>query len=258
MWSQHSFLLTITTFVGLTEAVATRTALESIRQNVRSFIISRSTFPGSGVHTGHWTGDNSATAQDMYFSIPGMLSFQMFGVPLVGSDICGFIGKLIFLTHRLFIKPVGIYITCVFCIIGDTTEELCSRWMELGAFYPFSRNHNTKGAKPQVLEYCDPSLLLLVTLWFQEPYRWSSVANISKKVLGIRYSLLPYYYTLFYKAHRSVDSSNPPAATVVRPLFFEFPKDPKTYSIDKQFLIGNGILISPQLNLGEINLFMLL
>ena len=85
----------------------------------------------------------------------------------------------------------------------------------------------------------------------KEPYRWSSVAAISKKVLAIRYSLLPYYYTLFYKAHRSVDSSNPPAATVVRPLFFEFPKDSMTYSIDKQFLIGSGILISPQLNLGK-------
>ena len=79
--------------IGFTEAIATRTALENIRQNVRSFVISRSTFPGSGVHTGHWTGDNTATAQDMYFSIPGILSFQMFGVPLVGSDICGFIGK---------------------------------------------------------------------------------------------------------------------------------------------------------------------
>ena len=77
------------------------------------------------------------------------------------------------------------------------------------------------------------------------------MANISRTVLGIRYSLLPYYYTLFYKAHRSVDSLNPPAATVVRPLFFEFPKDAKTYSIDTQFLVGSGILISPQLNLGR-------
>ena len=78
--------------LGFTEAIATRTALESIRPNVRSFVISRSTFPGSGVHTGHWTGDNIATAEDMYYSIPGMLNFQMFGIPLVGSDICGFNG----------------------------------------------------------------------------------------------------------------------------------------------------------------------
>ena len=140
---------------------------------------------------------------------------------------------------------------------GDTTEELCSRWMELGAFYPFSRNHNSKGRIAQVKSF-------ICSVWWtnlidddvvfsslKEPYRWISVTAISKKVLGIRYSLLPYYYTLFYKAHRSVDSLNAPAATVVRPLFFEFPKDSHTYSIDTQFLVGSGILISPQLSLGK-------
>ena len=79
---------------------------------------------------------------------------------------------------------------------------------------------------------------------------WPSVAAIAREVLAIRYSILPYYYTLFYKAHRPVSQDNAPAATVVKPLFFEFPTDPKTYDIDQQFLVGNGLLISPVLQEG--------
>ena len=66
----------------------------------------------------------------------------------------------------------------------------------------------------------------------------------------MRYELLPYYYTLFYKASRPVTST--PSATVTRPLFFEFPNDPNTYPIDEQFMVGNGLMISPVLKQGQL------
>ena len=55
--------------------------------------------------------------------------------------------------------------------------------MQLSAFFPFYRNHNTLSALSQ------------------EPYRWESVASASRTAMHIRYSLLPYMYTLFHQAH---------------------------------------------------------
>jgi alpha-glucosidase (family GH31 glycosyl hydrolase) len=99
---------------GTTETIATRVALENVRGK-RALVIARSTFSGQGHHGGHWLGDNWSTFQSMAYSIPGILSMNMFGIAMTGADICGF--------------------------LGTTTEELCSRWTELGAFYTFSRNH---------------------------------------------------------------------------------------------------------------------
>lgn len=62
---------------------------------------------------------------------------------------------------------------------GNTDEELLNRWMMLSAFFPFYRNHNTKGAIPQ------------------EPFRWDSVRDASIKAIRARYAMLPYWETLF-------------------------------------------------------------
>jgi len=106
---------------------------------------------------------------------------------------------------------------------GDTTMELCARWMQLGSLYPFSRNHNAIGSRSQ------------------EPYAFGEpLISISIAALERRYSLLPYIYSLFASAHTS-------GTTVWRPLFFEFPTDTNTYGIDHQFLIGPYLLVSPVL-----------
>ena len=179
---------------GHSELIASSKALQNILKK-RTLVISRSTFPSSGKYGGHWLGDNHSQWPDLRYSIPGLLNFNLFGIPLVGADICGF----------------G----------GNTNKKLCSRWMQLGAFYPFSRNHNTKGATPQ-----DP------------PALGDDVIDISRKALLLRYSLLPYLYTLFFKAHTQ-------GSTVARSLVFEYPKDSNTFSISHQFLWGPALMISP-------------
>jgi lysosomal alpha-glucosidase len=128
----------------------------------------------------------------------------MFGLTMVGADICGF--------------------------AGDTSEELCTRWMQLGSFYPFMRSHNDNESKDQ-----DPAAFSF------------DIQNIMRETLNNRYRLLPYMYTLFYRSHKFGEN-------VVRPLFFEFPNDFNTHSIDTQYLFGPALLISPVLTQVRLNM----
>ena len=50
-------------------------ALEKVLGN-RSLVISRSTFPGSGVFGGHWLGDNESKYRHMQNSITGIILYK--------------------------------------------------------------------------------------------------------------------------------------------------------------------------------------
>ncbi|CAA7262383.1 unnamed protein product [Cyclocybe aegerita] len=75
---------------GLMEQKATHLVLQEIIPKQRPFIISRSTFPSSGRWTGHWLGDNFSLWSYLRYSIAGILQFQIFQIPFVGADTCGF------------------------------------------------------------------------------------------------------------------------------------------------------------------------
>ena len=102
------------------EAYATHQFLKS---KGRPFIITRSHTFGSNRYAAHWTGDNLSNFTFLRLSISGHFMMNMWGMQFVGSDICGF----------------G----------GNATEELCSRFYQLGSLYPFARNHNQDTAFDQ-------------------------------------------------------------------------------------------------------------
>ena len=77
---------------------------------------------------------------------------------------------------------LSLHSTDICGFIDDSNEELCARWQALGAFYPFSRNHNSLGSIEQ------------------DPGAWGpTVADPTREAMNIRYRFLPYLYTLFFK-----------------------------------------------------------
>lgn len=186
---------------GHAMSMATENTLKKVFPDKRSIALTRSSFVGTNKYASHWLGDNQSFFSHMYWSIIGMLEFSLFGFPYTGADICGF--------------------------WFNTTEEMCQRWMQLGAFYPFARNHNGMGMIPQ------------------HPTAFSDeMTRVSRNILNHRYTLLPFLYTLFYEAY--VDGN-----TVVRPMLHEFVQDKTTLDIDRQMLWGPNFLITPVLEQGH-------
>ena len=116
-------------------------------------------------------------------------------MPFIGADICGF--------------------------NGDANGKLCARWYNVGAFYPFSRNHNHRRNRDQ--------------------YPWNfgeNIENIIKKDILVRYSLIRYFYSQLFLV-----SLNEKGA-FFKPIMFEYPFDKNSYEdIESKIMLGEALLL---------------
>ncbi|KRW92167.1 alpha-glucosidase [Alicyclobacillus tengchongensis] len=180
---------------GMLMSKATYEGLAKKLGGERPFLLTRAGYSGVQRYAAVWTGDNRSFWEHMAMAIPMVLNMGMSGIAFGGPDVGGF-------AHH-------------------TTGELLARWTQMGAFFPFFRNHSA-----------------LETLR-QEPWSFGEdIEHIVRKYIRLRYRLLPYQYTLFREASET-------GVPIMRPLVLEYPDDPATYNLDDQFLVGCDILVAP-------------
>lgn len=170
-------------------------ALKSFKK--RPFILTRAGYSGLQRYTAIWTGDNRAEDDHMMAGIRLLNSLGLSGIAFSGMDVGGF--------------------------TGNPTIALYARWIQIGAFTPYFRNHtavNTKSAEPWT---------------FGE-----EVTEIARNFIGLRYKLLPYIYSEFYQATQN-------GLPVMRTLAIDYSFDPTIYDTryQNEYLFGPGLLVLP-------------
>ena len=181
---------------GMNMVRASRQGLLLANPQKRPFILSRSNFLGGQRYAATWTGDNLSHPDHMKLSVPMSLTLGLSGQPFNGPDIGGF--------------------------CENSNGELVAQWTALGVYFPFVRNHNTKGTVAQ------------------EPWAFTpEVLDVCRTAINRRYRLMPYIYTLFREASLT-------GMPVMRPLFMADTKDLSLRSEDRAFLLGGDLMIRPQ------------
>lgn len=100
--------------------------------------------------------------------------------------------------------------------------ELYTRWIQWGTFSPVLRTHCTK----------DPSIERRIWSYPDENF------EAMRKAIKLRYSLFPYIYT---NARFAYDS----AVSIIRPMYYDYPKIEKAYQFKDQYMFGPDLLVSP-------------
>ncbi len=200
---------------------ATFEGLRQLKPQQRPFVLTRATFAGGQRYAAVWTGDNVASWEHLAIALRQMLRLSVSGFSFAGSDIGGFAGQ-----------PDG---------------ELMVRWLQLGVFHPLFRVHsignNTDGDAAR--ENGMPVLPPPEKRMDREPWAWGEPwTSHARAAIRLRYRLLPYFYTLFYRHHQD-------GTPVLWPLAACWPTDATAVRTEEAFLLGPHLLAWPVLRKGQ-------
>jgi alpha-glucosidase (family GH31 glycosyl hydrolase) len=102
---------------------------------------------------------------------------------------------------------------------GKPDPALFARWVAFGLFSSHSRLHGSGS--------------------YRVPWNYGETAvQVTAKMVRAKCRLMPYIYGESVKAHET-------GVPVMRAMFVEFPHDPATQYLDRQYMFGDSLLVAP-------------
>ncbi|MFF0399479.1 alpha-xylosidase [Streptomyces sp. NPDC005248] len=102
---------------------------------------------------------------------------------------------------------------------GTPDPAVFKRWLAFGLLSSHSRLHGSSS--------------------YRVPWEFGDEAvDVAKQFTELKHRLMPYLYGAAVEAHRT-------GVPTMRPMFLEFPDDPATRTVDRQYLLGPDLLVAP-------------
>ncbi len=203
---------------ALMNAKAIYEGQRSVEPDKRVFLLTRNGFAGlQRYSTASWSGDIGTRWEDMKAQISAGLNYSISGIPFWTQDIGGFSVENRFAAAQQVFDKTGVE-------NADLKEwrEMQTRWHEWGVFCPLYRAHGQWPLRePQnIAPESHPA--------------YKAIVNVDK----LRYSLMPYIYTMNARVHFD-------DYTIMRPLVMDFTDDIQAISTSDEFMFGDAFLVCP-------------
>lgn len=165
-----------------------------------------------------WSGDVHSSFKGLRDQVAAGLNMGLAGISWWTTDIGGFHGG---------------------CPDDPGFREVFVRWFQYGTFCPVMRLHGSRDPHTEPLGtsgggFVNSGAPNEVWSYGEEAY------EICVKYLHMRERLKPYIREQMKAAHLK-------GTPVIRPLFYDFPQDPKAWEVEDQYMFGPDILVAPVL-----------